>query len=385
LWFPNQRSLAVFDPAEVSQPGRALAPLVEEVVADGQSLQPDAEGSLHLRSGARRIEFHYTLPDLRAPERLRFQYHLEGGDMGWTEAGNQRVAYYGLLAPGDYQFRVKAGGVAADWSEVSGAVQLTIVPRLWERWSVRVAGALTLLGATLAGGWAVGRARLRRRLVLLERQQALERERTRIARDIHDELGAGLTQISLLSGMTAANARAEAGMRAQSEKIAGVSRSLARTLDEIVWAVRPQNDNLEHVVEYLGQLTRDLCDGSGVQCLFAVPSEVPVVEVSANARHNLVLACREAVTNVLKHSGATEVHLQVRLEPGALAVEILDNGRGFQEADANPRRSGLTNMRQRLSEIGGTCEFGRSPMGGARVRFLMPLSAADSTPKASRS
>jgi signal transduction histidine kinase len=137
--------------------------------------------------------------------------------------------------------------------------------------------------------------------------------------------------------------------------------------------VRPQNDNLENVVEYLRQMTADLCDGSTVQCLFTVPAEVPAMEVQANVRHNMLLACREAVANVLKHSGASELRLELHLEPEALLVDVVDNGRGFDLAAANPNRSGLGNMRQRLAEIGGSVAWERGEQGGMRVRFRMPL------------
>jgi signal transduction histidine kinase len=136
----------------------------------------------------------------------------------------------------------------------------------------------------VALAWANARRRLRRRVAALEQQRALEQERARIARDMHDEIGARLTQISFLSTLAADSAEDAAEVRTQNTTISGVARDLTRSLDEIVWAVRPQNDNLESLVEYLGQAARDLCAGSNVRCWFSAPPHVPVLEVAANVR-----------------------------------------------------------------------------------------------------
>jgi signal transduction histidine kinase/streptogramin lyase len=379
LWFPNLYALAVFDPKEVVSSRRSFPPVFEEVVSDGVVFQPAADGVVRLRSTVRRLELHYSCAELAAPEMLRFRYQLEGNDDHWTEAGNQRVAYYSRLTPGDYHFRVMAAGASGEWCETPRSLTIKILPFWWERPTVKVAGGLALLGLVAMAVWMIGRARLQRRLAYLERQRALEQERTRIARDIHDGLGAGLTQISLLGSMTSTNATDGEQVRHHADKVGDVSRRLTRALDEIVWAVRPQNDRLSRVVQYIAAMTHDLCDGTPVQSLFHFPASLPETEVSANARHNLVLACREAVTNVLKHSGATQLQLRVELERGALVVEVLDDGCGFDERAVNPERSGLRNMRQRLAEAGGVCEFQRRPEGGTKVRFRMPLPASPVT------
>jgi signal transduction histidine kinase len=214
---------------------------------------------------------------------------------------------------------------------------------------------------------------MRRRLAILERQQALDHERSRIARDMHDEIGARLTQISLLSALADDSAGDAAEVRTQTQKISGVARGLTRSLDEIVWAVRPQNDNLESVVDYLDESLRDLCEDSPVRYWFAGPQAVPQVEVSANVRHNVLLACSEVVNNVLKHSGATEVRVSVRLDPGILEIEIQDNGHGFDVAKGEAKRSGLVHIQQRVREIGGTSVCKSAPGEGTHFAFTVPI------------
>jgi signal transduction histidine kinase len=190
---------------------------------------------------------------------------------------------------------------------------------------------------------------------------------------MHDEIGARLTQISFLSTLASDSAEDPSEVRTQTGTISGVARDLTRSLDEIVWAVRPQNDNLESLVEYLGQAARDLCAGSNVRCWFSAPPEVPAVEVPASVRHNVLLACCEAINNVLKHSGASEVRVRLLLQTGALLVEITDNGHGFDLASGEANKSGLLHMKQRLAEIGGTCEFRTGSGTGTEVRFTLPL------------
>jgi ligand-binding sensor domain-containing protein/signal transduction histidine kinase len=372
LWFPNSHAVAAFDPAGLLRSGLPLSPIVEEVLVDGELRMP-AHGTMRVSSATRSYEIHYTSPTLQVPERLRFRFRLKGFEPAWVEAGQRRAGYYGHLPPKSYTFEVMASGLDGAWHETVEPLHLEVVPTLWQRRWVQALAGLSALAICATVVWSVARARLRQRLALVERQRALETERSRIARDMHDELGARLTQITLLSAMTSSNYQDTEQVRANAEKVADVSRELTRTLDEMVWAVRPQNDNLENVVEYLRQMTGDICDGTSVQCWFAVPKDVPTVEVQANVRHNLLLACREAVTNVLKHSGATELRMEIRLEPNHLEVDISDNGCGFNEAEADPNRSGLRNMRQRMAEVGGTCSWQSAAGVGTRVRLQMSV------------
>jgi ligand-binding sensor domain-containing protein/signal transduction histidine kinase len=375
LWFPNWHALAVFDPVQLQRTVAigALPPLLEETLVDGVVQAPGPDGTLHVKSTARSFEFHYTSPTLDAPERLAFRYRLLGWEPDWVEAGQRRVAYYSHLPVGSYQFQVMAGGPDGVWHEAGQELKLEVVPQVWERRWVQGLGGMGLLGAVAISVWSISRAKMRRRLAALERQRALEQERSRIARDMHDEIGARLTQISLLSALADGSAGDAAEVRTQAGKISGVARGLTRSLDEIVWAVRPQNDNLESLVDYLDESMRDLCEGSPVRYWFSGPALVPAVEVSANLRHNVLLAASEVVNNTLKHSGASEVRVNVRFEAETLRIEIADNGNGFDVAKGEAKRSGLVHIRQRLEEIGGSCVCQSVAGEGTRFSFMVPV------------
>ena len=382
LWFPNQNALAVFDPAKVATAGSTLVPIEEEVMADGVPRQPDGVGVLRLRSDARRVEFHYTCPDLRSPARLRFRYRLEGSDPDWTDAGKQRVAYYGHLPPGDYRFRVMAAGATGAWREAVEALRLTIVPRWWERASVRAAGALA--GAALLGGtvWWLTWTRHRRRLVRLERARALERERARIAKDIHDDLGAKLTEMTLLSELAQGPEASPEEVQADLRTIARKARDLTGTLSETVWAVNPRNDTLDSFVTYACNYTEDYLRLGGVRCHLEIPGSLPARVLSSEVRHHLFLVFKEALNNIVKHAAASEVRVRVALRSDGFTLTIQDDGKGFNPDDPgaaagnDPARppgrraqgNGLLNMRQRVEDLRGRFELWSQPAHGTRIQ-----------------
>jgi len=170
------------------------------------------------------------------------------------------------------------------------------------------------------------------------------------------------------------------------DQICTTARQLTRAMDEIVWAVDPQHDTLDSLATYLGKLINETLGDSGIRCRLDFPVHLPAQSVTAEARHNLFLSVKEALHNVLKHSGATEVQLAFAVEEAAFTMKVSDNGRGFDAAAPNdaslingqlrPRRNGLANMRQRLREIGGRCEIHSEPGRGTQIIFSLPLTAA---------
>ena len=163
----------------------------------------------------------------------------------------------------------------------------------------------------------------------MERQRALERERARIARDIHDDLGASLTRITLLSQSVRSELESEHRAGADVDQIYSTARELTRSMDEIVWAVNPQHDTLDSLVTYLGRFAQHFLSAAGIRCRLDVPLDLPALALTAEIRHNVFLAFKEALHNVVKHAQATEVRLSLELRPEGFMLVIADNGRGF--------------------------------------------------------
>jgi len=208
----------------------------------------------------------------------------------------------------------------------------------------------------------VSHRRLKGELARLEQQQSLERERMRIARDMHDEMGSKLTKLSFLSEHAKVEADSNGALAGKMKAIAETSRDLLQSMDEIVWVVNPRNDNLEQLVGYLGHYAVEYFQSTSLQCDLHLPSAIPDHALSSEARHNLFLAFEEALNNTLKHSTATNVSIEMTVTAEKFEIRITDNGRGFevpaQSASPAPTRGagggqGLKNMRQRLTDIGG--------------------------------
>jgi ligand-binding sensor domain-containing protein/signal transduction histidine kinase len=374
LGVPNMRGLALFDPAAVLA-ARPQSPgvFLESVTADGEGLVPSPDGEVRVSSDVRRFEFRYTAPDLVAPQALRFRHRLEGMDKEWVASGTQRAVSYSRLPPGAYRFRVMVGAADGQWHEAANALRLRVVPHLWEVRAVQVLAGMALVAVVGASLLLNERRRARRKLERVQMQHAVERERIRIAKDIHDDLGANLTQIALMSEV---GKRAAGDAAPHFDRVADKARAVARTLDEIVWAVNPKNDNLPRTVSYLSRFGFDCFQASGIRCRQSVPADFPKWTVRAEVRHNLFLSAKEAFHNVLKHSQATEAWLRLRLEGPILHLEIEDNGRGFDPAKADFNRSGLQNMAARMHDIGGAVALDSQPGRGTRVCFTIALQPA---------
>jgi signal transduction histidine kinase len=374
LWFPNAAALVSFDPAAAPRSQQTRPPLVEELRVDGLA-QPITPGfPLRIMSGARSFEFVFTSPNMLTPTRLRFRYRLEGLDEDWALEGNQRSVKYSALTPGKYTFRVMARDSDEGWTGPEAALPLIIVPRWWELSSVRLAGGLILLGAIAVIARQGERARSRRKLAVVERERALERERARIARDIHDDLGASLTQVALLGDMAAGASGSPEEMRMQTRQISEAAHEMVQSLEAIVWAVRPENDTLRSLVEYMNRRTDELFEKMPRQYQFTAPAILPACSVHAEVRHNVFLAYKEALTNALKHAQASAVRIAVACDNSTCRITITDNGRGFDARIVRAGGTGLKNMRLRLEEIGGRAEVQSQPGQGTTARLEFSLS-----------
>jgi ligand-binding sensor domain-containing protein/signal transduction histidine kinase len=393
LWFPTLKGAIMIDPSvnlsKLPQP----AVLLEQIIVDGvpspvfsgddkNEIQDSARlkpGVLNLGPGRHRIEFQYTALGFDAPERMRFRYRLQGLDSDWVDAGNRRVAFYSYVPPGSYQFQVTACSADGFWNENGAMMGLSISKYFWQTWWFVGLSALALLILVSSGVRFIVKRNLQRRLRLLEQERALERERTRIAQDLHDEMGAKLCRISFLSEHVRRNYNGSGSeLQNQILSISDASREMLHSLDEIVWAVNPQNDTLEHVVSYIGHYAQEFFQETGIECKVNISGEVPAYPLSSQMRHNLLLAVHEAFTNVLKHSRATQVDVFIAHNAFAFEIAVADNGNGFNSSGPSPGSNsvagdGLRNMKQRLADIGGRCSITSETGRGVTIQFLLPL------------
>lgn len=385
LWFPSSKGLAMVDPGAIRN--NVLPPrlAIDELLVGGQPVDLEKPGlenengspaPVEIGPGRRNVEIRYLGLSFTSRERIRFRYRMEGLETDWTEAGSRRSAYYNYLPAGEYLFRVLACNNSGIWNETGATVALSVRPYIWERWWFLGAGGLGIMATAALTAVGISRRRERKKREELERQRVSEQERTRIARDIHDQLGIGLTRISMLSQSAGARETLPAGARENVVEIYETTNELTRAMDEIVWAVNPHHDTLEGLLTYLVGFARKFLETAEIRCRLDLPMEVPAVPLSAEVRHHIFLAFQEVLNNVVKHAVASEVSVTAALQGTHLVISVADNGKGFEcpQAGRNGHEGdGISNMRQRLEETGGTFECDSRPGAGTTIRLVIPI------------
>jgi ligand-binding sensor domain-containing protein/signal transduction histidine kinase len=372
LWFPTTEGVVVIDPNKTATNELRPPVVLEEVVIDHQQVSPFKDAQLPAGRG-NVLEFRYTANSLVAPEKVLFQYWLAGCDSDWTDAGTRRVAYYTNLRPGAYTFRVRACNNHGVWNEAGAAFSFHLAPHFYQTYPFYV---LFVIGAALAA-YALHRLRLNvvRKIERLEKQHALQKERARIANEMHDDLGSSLTQIALLSELAKRDLSDLARAGDHIHRISSTTREVFRAMDEIVWAVNPKKDTVDSLVAYLCKYGQDFLRPTGIRCRLDVPASVPAHSLTAEERHNLFLAFKEALNNVVKHASASEVWVRITIEDSVCIVSVEDDGRGFHAESVHPDGNGLNSMRERLAAIGGRFELQSRPNEGTRLQLFVRLTS----------
>ena len=255
--------------------------------------------------------------------------------------------------------------------EIATSFNDLIVPRFWQRLWFDALALAVLIAAVVAAVRFTEKKKFQRRLQLAEQERALEQERSRIAQDLHDDLGSLLTRLSLLGGLLKEDKDNPDQVAAHAGKISQAADQTVRALEEIVWAVRPGSDTLQSLVEYLAHFANEMFAEGAMRCRLDLPAEVPLRPLPPDVRHNIFLIAKEALTNALKHAGGSVVHLQVQTDGRRFKLAVADDGKGFDvsQAGADGRRNGLGNMKRRAEDVGGFLGVTSEPGKGARVEF----------------
>jgi signal transduction histidine kinase len=290
-------------------------------------------------------------------------------------ASDERVARYPKLPPGHYSFHVQACNEDNIWSGPDAAVlDIAVQPQFWQKGWFRASMILCLLGIVAGVVRYLSTQKLHRQLQAFQQRESLENERARIARDLHDQLGANLTQVALLGEMAEADKDAPAEIELHAQQISQTARETTRALDEIVWAVNPANDTLDGLVNYTGKYAQEYLALAGLRCRAELPAQLPAIPIAPEVRHNVFLAFKEAVHNVVKHAKATEVRIRLRLERDQFILEVEDNGCGVPNLDSKQSRNGLRNMKKRMEDIHAGFSISGGEKGGTMVRLTVPIS-----------
>lgn len=355
----------------------ALHAEVEDWFADDKKLTPPDQ--IAVPANARKLAFTITTREPGIiPSLLNYRWRIPGWSDQWQETGPG--GHVELVPPpsGSYKLEIQAEHTDGIWDE-SGRLLLFHVARAWWRDPLIMAGIDGGAGILVAAiAWQFLGWRKNRKLALAEQHLELYRERLRIARDMHDDVGARLTYIALLADRTARETQIFASAPGNPlERLAENARDAVSALDNIVWAVNPRHDTLGSLADYLCEYAPAYIREAGVECILDFQITDPHQPLGLTVRHGLLMAVKEALQNVVKHAGATSVRLAFRQRNGEVEISVTDNGRGIAAetaaATAGIDHNGLPNMRQRLAELGGRCEMtSQNGSGGTCVRFILP-------------
>jgi len=362
LWYVTSVGLAMVDP-KVIQPNELPPPVViESVMADGKSISDNtstlvlAAGEKNVRcpAGTRQLEIHYTALSFSSPNQIRFRYQLEGFDKRWIEAADQRVAYFSHLPPGQYNFKVTACNNHGVWSQTAAAMRFQVLPFFWQTAWFKLLMGLSVV-ALIIMFYRVRLARLR----------ALERLRQQIARDLHDEVGANLGSISLLTEVM--EQRPQPGDLAQ---IRSTADQTVETLRDLVWIINPSHEHLSDLIARLKQIAAIMLGNLNYE--FVEMEQANNIKLSLEVRRNVPPLFKEVLNNIRKHSRANRVAIQLHCQDGYLMLEVRDDGVGFDVAKKS-QGDGLKNFQNRAAEMRANLTVTSQPQQGVTVKLTAPL------------
>jgi ligand-binding sensor domain-containing protein len=371
LWFSTVKGVVWVQPKELDVNSLPPSVLIEEVQVDGShnwdlggDNQPAGNAHagehnhsaqfLRLGPGRHYVEFQFAGLNLSAPDKVRFKWKMEGLDLNWIYGGGRRVVGYGSMPPGTYTFHVTACNSDGVWNETGAAIGLIIQPFFWQTWWFKI---MLLL---LAGGlvWTIFAVRI-------SRIRALQSERLRIARDLHDEVGAGLGTIALLGEFIEQHPTTSDG-----QEVRQMALQTIDALRDIVWFIDPTFNQMSDLVIRLQTTAKARL--LGLEVNFQQTGDFENTELMLSFRRNVLPLFKEALHNIIKHAHATRVDIRVGCEGNKFQLSISDNGSGFdpgKSMDGN----GLKNMRRRARDMKGDLQVLSSPASGATVCLTAPL------------
>lgn len=379
MWFATIKGLASVANMDIVANTNPPPVTIQALILDGMDLVTNALNravpeSIEMPAGSESLEIHFAGINLNAPEKTRFRYRLENHESAWNEiSGNSGMARYTRLPADDYTFRLISANEAGPWSETGVTLAIVVLPPFWQTWWFVAMMSLAALGSVVAMVHYISTQKLQRQLASLRQQEALERERGRIARDLHDQLGANLTQVALLGELAEADKHQPEEVQSHARQISQTARDTTHALDEIVWTVNPANDTLEGLANYICKYAQDYLEIAGLKYRVEVPPRLPEACITPELRHNAFLVSKEALNNVVKHARASSVWIRIESSDDGFAVEIEDDGAGLPWDFERKGRNGVKNMRSRMADAGGRFTLEPRQGGGTIARLEAPL------------
>ena len=395
IWFGSTKGVDVFHPDSISDSSKPPKLAIVGLKVHDQAWPWDTTATTCIEM-AERIELAYNENTLRLelaameytdPEMNKFRVWLskDGGKPDTVELGTQNFITYANLRPGNYVFQFTACNSEGIWQETPRRLEIIITPHFSDTWQFKAFVAVLALAFI---GFATAfyyRYRLRlqqlalekqqreaeRKQLLLENELALQEERNRIADEMHDELGGGLSTIRLAS-QRAKKVQSPEELQTILKRVSQISIGLVNNMRGIIWAMDSQNDSLRSLLAYIRQYAGTFLDDNGIAATLSLPSDFPEHSLSSQYRHNVMLTVKECLNNILKHADATAVELRASVDD-QLLITIQDNGKGFEPTEHAGMGKGLRTTVKRMESVGGSIEWRRNVEGGMTIVLIAPL------------
>lgn len=328
----------------------------------------EATPFIELKPNDRYITVEFASLDYNDQQKIQYAYRIN--DNEWIKTGNQHTLSFSDLATGNHHLYVRSTNSEGIWMNNEIACLITVNPWWWQTWWFRIGIGLFGIGILVAAIRFYYHRKLEKQKIILERQQAVEKERTRIATDMHDDLGANLSRIKFLSETIGIKKQKQQTIEDEISSIRHYSHEMIDKMGEIVWALNEKNDSLSDLLAYTRSYTVEYLSQNGIQTNVQIPEQIPNLFVSGEFRRNVYLTVKEALHNVVKHSQADKVDICV--ETGKqLYISIHDNGKGFDEKNIRPFSNGITNMKKRIASLNGNLEIKNTV--GSTIILIVPL------------
>lgn len=366
LWFGTSQGIShlVPEPPEVTPRPPPIVVTALRLSGSAQQIAANGETDVHLPDlppGRNQLQIDFVGLSFAFGESLRYQFRLEGADQDWGAATAQRTVNYANLAPGHYHFAVRAITSDGSISQTPAIVTFTVLPHVWQRWWFLTLAAFLL--SLLGYSWY--RSRMKHLL-------RIERVRTRIAADLHDDIGTNLTRIAILSEVANSQLNdANLGVANPLSSIARISRESVASMSDIVWAINPRRESLLDLVLRMRKFATEVLAGRRIEVEFNAPEADQDQKLSADLRRDVFLIFKEALNNAVRHSNCTKVCIQLLFDRHSLVLKIEDNGCGFESTGTSDGH-GLTSMQRRAKALGGQLELLSTAGVGTRILLRVP-------------
>jgi signal transduction histidine kinase/ligand-binding sensor domain-containing protein len=374
LYFGTINGLVWFNPNEIVQNKELphicmLTTMVNDAVADSM-IAAEYIRNIDLPYNKNNLFFRFRGIEYFNPAQVTYQYKLEGWDPDWIQSGTLNEVRYNNLNPGNYTFRVKAANAAGIWNPEEYTIAIYIRAPFWKTTWFYASLIILLLVIIVSITRFLAQTKLKKQIAALERQKEIEKERQRISREMHDDIGAGLTQITLMSE----SVKSKSGTNAATEleEIANTSRQLVSNMSEIVWSLNPANKTLEQLMAYMREQLHKQLEYSNIEYTILLPEAAGDIVLSNEYRRNLLLVTKEIVNNAIKYSAAKNLQLHASIIDNYFICSIKDDGVGF-DLNELMRGNGLKNIRYRIEELNGKLDIQTEIGKGAKFEYRIPL------------